>query len=112
MKEKSTASSQKQIKGEKANIRVHELAKQYNLTSKDLITEIETYGIVVKTHMSSLSPEDVKLIEEQRNLKSKSRETSVPLTTEDTKKPQTKKEKKKSRSESNNGYLVKKEQRR
>ena len=91
MKEKSTASSQKQIKAEKTNIRVHELAKQYNLTSKDLITEIETYGIVVKTHMSSLSPEDVKLIEEQRNLKSKSRETSVPLTTEDAEKPETKK---------------------
>ncbi len=92
MKEKSTASSQKQIKAEKANIRVHELAKQYNLTSKDLITEIETYGIVVKTHMSSLSPEDVELIEEQRNLKSKSKETSVPLTTKDVKKPETKKE--------------------
>ena len=91
MKEKSTASSQKQIKVEKTNIRVHELAKQYNLTSKDLITEIETYGIVVKTHMSSLSPEDVKLIEEQRNLQSKSRETSVPLTTEDAEKPETKK---------------------
>ena len=91
MKEKSTASSQKQIKAEKTNIRVHELAKQYNLTSKDLITEIETYGIVVKTHMSSLSPEDVKLIEEQRNLQSKSRETSVPLTTEDAEKPETKK---------------------
>ncbi|MBB16704.1 translation initiation factor IF-2 [Candidatus Poribacteria bacterium] len=72
-------------------MRVHELAKQYNLTSKDLITEIETYGIVVKTHMSSLSPEDVKLIEEQRNLQSKSRETSVPLTTEDAEKPETKK---------------------
>ena len=92
MKEKSTASSQKRIKGEKANIRVHELAKQYNLTSKDLITEIETYGIVVKTHMSSLSPEDVEFIEEQRNLKSKSKETSVPLTTKDVKKPETKKE--------------------
>ena len=91
MKEKSTASSQKQIKAEKANIRVHELAKQHNLTSKDLITEIETYGIVVKTHMSSLSPEDVKLIEEQRNLQSKSRETSVPLTTEDVSKPETQK---------------------
>ena len=42
--------------------------------------------------MSSLSPEDVELIEEQRNLKSKSKETSVPLTTKDVKKPETKKE--------------------
>ena len=55
MKEKSTASSQKQIKGEKANIRVHELAKQYNLTSKDLITEIETYVLLADNYDPSLT---------------------------------------------------------
>ena len=87
MKEKSTTSRQKQNKAGGANIRVHELAKQYDLTSRDLITEIETYGIVVKTHMSSLSPEAVELIEEQRNLKSKSKEASLPLAKEETKEP-------------------------
>ena len=87
IKEKSTTSRQKQNKAGGTNIRVHELAKQYDLTSKDLITEIETYGIVVKTHMSSLSPEAVELIEEQRNLKSKSKEASLPLAKEETKEP-------------------------
>ena len=90
MKEKSTTSRQKQNKAGGANIRVHELAKQYDLTSKDLITEIETYGIVVKTHMSSLSPEDVELIEEQRNLRSKSKEASLPLAKEEEKEPEAK----------------------
>jgi len=90
MKKKSTTSRQKQNKAGGSNIRVHELAKQYDLTSKDLITEIETYGIVVKTHMSSLSPEDVELIEEQRNLRSKSKEASLPLAKEETKEPEAK----------------------
>ena len=90
MKKKSTTSRQKQSKAGGSNIRVHELAKQYDLTSKDLITEIETYGIVVKTHMSSLSPEDVELIEEQRNLRSKSKEASLPLAKEETKEPEAK----------------------
>ena len=90
MKKKSTTSRQKQSKAGGSNIRVHELAKQYDLTSKDLITEIETYGIVVKTHMSSLSPEAVELIEEQRNLRSKSKEASLPLAKEETKEPKAK----------------------
>ena len=90
MKKKSTTSRQKQNKAGGSNIRVHELAKQYDLTSKDLITEIETYGIVVKTHMSSLSPESVELIEEQRNLRSKSKEASLPLAKEETKEPEAK----------------------
>ena len=90
MKKKSTTSRQKQNKAGGSNIRVHELAKQYDLTSKDLITEIETYGIVVKTHMSSLSPEDVELIEEQRNLRSKSKEASLPLAKEEEKEPEAK----------------------
>ena len=67
MEKNSTTSRQKQSKTGIPNIRVHELAKQYNLTSKDLIKEIETYGIIVKTHMSSLSSEAVELIEEQRS---------------------------------------------
>ena len=85
MKNKSTTSRQKQSKKGKRNIRVHELAKQYNLTSKNLIKEMETYGIVVKTHMSSLSPDAVELIEKHRNLGSKSGEKSIPLTEEEAK---------------------------
>ena len=85
MKNKSTTSRQKQSEKGKRNIRVHELAKQYNLTSKNLIKEMETYGIVVKTHMSSLSPDAVELIEKHRNLGSKSGEKSIPLTEEEAK---------------------------
>jgi len=42
--------------------RVHELAKQLNKDSKELIDTLKKNGIVVKNHMSSLSEEEEKMI--------------------------------------------------
>ncbi len=60
-----------------ASTRVYELAKQCNLTSKALIKVLETHGVRVKNHMSTLDPETVALVESElaANL---SEETFVP----------------------------------
>ncbi|MBU0650570.1 translation initiation factor IF-2 N-terminal domain-containing protein, partial [bacterium] len=39
------------------SIRVHELAKELGITSKDLISKLTDLGISVKGHMSSLDEE-------------------------------------------------------
>ena len=51
-----------QTSSKSKNIRVYELAKQYNLTSKAFIGQLANYGIEVKSHMSTLDPEIVELI--------------------------------------------------
>ncbi len=51
-----------QTSSKSKNIRVYELAKQYNLTSKAFIGQLANYGIEVKSHMSTLDPEAVELI--------------------------------------------------
>ena len=43
--------------------KVHELAKQLNMNTKNLITELERIGVTVKSHLSSLSEEDMNKIE-------------------------------------------------
>ena len=43
--------------------RVYELAKQYNLTTKELIALLEEHGVRGKKDMSSLDPDTVSLIE-------------------------------------------------
>ena len=48
---------------EAKKVRIYELAKQYEVSSKELIEELRGYGITVKNHMSSLDPETVTLIE-------------------------------------------------
>ena len=48
-----------------ANMRVHELAKELNVSSKDLITLLmEEFGVEVKNHMSVIEDEDAALIQE------------------------------------------------
>lgn len=47
------------------SIRVHELAKQYNLRSKVLLELLEEHGIRVKNHMSLLDEETVALIKSE-----------------------------------------------
>ena len=44
--------------------RVHELAKQLNINSKDLMEKLEEFGIEANSHMSTLSEEDAALIVE------------------------------------------------
>lgn len=43
-------------------MRVHELAKKLDVSSKELITRLESMGVEVKTHMSAVSESDVALV--------------------------------------------------
>ncbi len=45
------------------NVRVYTIAKQYDLSSKDFIQKLASYGVVVKSHMSTLDSETLRLIE-------------------------------------------------
>ena len=45
-------------------IKVHELAKELGLTSKELLAKVKELGIEVKSHMSALSEKDVKKVRE------------------------------------------------
>lgn len=64
--EKKKPSTTKKPAEETKNIRIYELAKQYEITSKELIEELQRYGITVKNHMSSLDAETIALIEAER----------------------------------------------
>ena len=64
--EKKKPAATKKPAEEAKNIRIYELAKQYEITSKELIEELQRYGIAVKNHMSSLDGETVALIEAER----------------------------------------------
>ena len=66
MKSSQTKQSEStQTKGKK--IRVYELAKQYGVSSKDFLAELNRYGVPVKNHMSTLDAETVALVETERN---------------------------------------------
>ena len=45
-----------------SNMRVHELAKQLNKDSKEIIRILKENGVEVKTHMSSITDESVELV--------------------------------------------------
>ena len=45
-----------------SKIRIYQLAKRLDMSSKDLITELEELGIQVKNHMSALDEDDEKLV--------------------------------------------------
>ncbi len=45
-----------------SNMRVHELAKQLNKDSKEIISILKENGVEVKTHMSSITDESVELV--------------------------------------------------
>ena len=48
-----------------SKIRVYELAKELNVSSKDLINLLmEEFGVEVKNHMSVIEDEDAELIKE------------------------------------------------
>ncbi|MDE0041974.1 MAG: translation initiation factor IF-2 N-terminal domain-containing protein, partial [Candidatus Poribacteria bacterium] len=64
--EKKKPATTKKPADETKNIRIYELAKQYEITSKELIEELQRYGITVKNHMSSLDAETIALIEAER----------------------------------------------
>ena len=45
-------------------IRIYEIAKELNLSSKELIEKIADLNMNIKSHMSSLSSEEAELIKE------------------------------------------------
>jgi translation initiation factor IF-2 len=45
-----------------AKLRVYELAKELDMPNKDLVEKIDSLGIQIKGHMSSLDEEEVKLV--------------------------------------------------
>lgn len=56
-----------------AKIRVYELAKELNISSKELITLLEEeFSVEVKNHMSAIEDEDANLIKELLSGKEKS----------------------------------------
>ena len=60
-RQKSAKGDRKQKKS--PNIRVYELAKQHDITTKELTALLEEHGVHVKSGMSGLDPDTVALIE-------------------------------------------------
>lgn len=44
------------------NIRVHELAKELNISSKALMEKLNDIGVPVKNHLSAVSTEEVEKV--------------------------------------------------
>lgn len=47
------------------SIRVHELAKELNLSSKDVMTKLENMGIEIKNHLSAVEKGDADRLRAQ-----------------------------------------------
>ena len=45
-----------------AKIKVHELAKELNIHSKDIINYLGEYGIEIKSHMSNVEDREISMI--------------------------------------------------
>ncbi|NEZ46088.1 translation initiation factor IF-2 [Clostridium niameyense] len=68
-----------------AKIRVYELAKELDISSKELITMLEQeFGVKVKNHMSAIEDEDAELIKELLDNKEKNGEEKINKTNKDT----------------------------
>lgn len=49
------------------NVRVYELAKRHEMSSKELITILNGLGVAISNHMSTLDPETIMLVESELN---------------------------------------------
>ena len=64
------------------SIRVHELAKELNLSSKDVMTRLEGMGVDVKNHLSAVEPVDADRLRTQAvRPQGKEKSLEVPKTT-------------------------------
>lgn len=70
-------------------VRIYELARELELSSKDLVNQALELGFEVKNHMSNLEPEQVKIIKEKLNKPSQRKEKAE----EETKAPRASKPK-------------------
>ncbi|WP_050607200.1 translation initiation factor IF-2 [Clostridium niameyense] len=68
-----------------AKIRVYELAKELDISSKELINMLEQeFGVKVKNHMSAIEDEDAELIKELLDNKEKNGENDINKINKDT----------------------------
>lgn len=49
------------------NVRVYELAKRHDMSSKELISFLNDLGVAISNHMSTLDPETIMLVESELN---------------------------------------------
>ena len=54
-----------------AKLKIHEIAKKYDLTSKDVLDKAVELGIDAKSHLSSIEGDDIKRLENALGVKSK-----------------------------------------
>ena len=54
-------------------MKVHELAKELELSSKDLMDKLKKIGIEAKSHLSTLEDDEIKLIKEKLAKKTSSK---------------------------------------
>lgn len=54
-----------------SKVRVHEYAKQYNISSKDVIEKLKEMNVEVSNHMTTLEDEHVKKLDAALNNNSK-----------------------------------------
>ncbi|UWG98532.1 translation initiation factor IF-2 [Dehalobacter sp. DCM] len=71
-----------------SNIRVHELAKELNISSKDLIEKLNVIGVPVKNHMSAISMEEAESLKKTYKKSSgsqdmKDKEPAAPIAAAD-----------------------------
>ncbi|MCG9126702.1 translation initiation factor IF-2 [Candidatus Poribacteria bacterium] len=62
-KQKPQSDTSEQKTSQSPNVRVYELAKRFDLSSKELIEILVGLGVPIKNHMSTLDPETIILVE-------------------------------------------------
>mgnify|MGYP004444461025 FL=1 len=80
-----------------AKIKIHEIAKKYNLTSKEVLEKAKELGIEAKSHLSSIEENEAKILEQKLTGNSKH------------KLQQEKKEEKKEKKKENTPVIIRRE---
>ena len=66
-----------------AKIKIHEIAKKYDLTSKEVLDKAVELGIDAKSHLSSIEGDDIKKLENALGVKSKANSTIYTISKDD-----------------------------
>ncbi|MGL4737494.1 MAG: translation initiation factor IF-2 [Cellulosilyticaceae bacterium] len=61
-----------------SKVRVYEIAKQLDISTKEIMNKLEEYGFTVRNHMSSLQDEEVKLIVDFYNADQQKQSQDIP----------------------------------
>ena len=91
-------------------IKIHEIAKELGLTSKEIVEKANSLGIKVSSHLSSVEDEDVKRIKEEFGVKSSSKkDDEKKASSSDNKKDDKKKESKKKEDKNASPVIIRRE---